>query len=514
MASPQNPNDEATAQEASSAVENPAVQISSNTRNDPSASQFPNAYPQHFSTLNQPFSLKLDRNNYTLWKTMVSTIVRGHRLEGYLTEAIATEFMGSATAVGLWQALENLYGAYSRARMDDMRTYIQTTRKGSLSMTAYLKQKKNWADTLALAGDSYPEAHLVANVLSGLDAEYISIVVQIEARSKTTWQELQDILLSFDSKIERLQTLTSTNKMLNTPPASNPQANMVAKNTNPGRGRGSYANSGSGNRFAGSRGGTNGGRSRGRGRSNGGSKPTCQQQFKGNPNAFIAGPEVVDSDLWFADSGASNHITADASVMTQNQEYGGKETVTVGNGNELSISHIGSGYLKTNGGRFLCLKEILHVPKIAKNLISISKLAAHNDLLIEFYADCCLIKDKATGKALLQGALKEGLYQISSPSSKTTPPSHLSKLKHTSFSGLVAASSVNVTQPSAEKSLNSKIDVWHRRLGHPSSKVLSHVLESTNVKVSQNEMQSFCDACQYGKISCSSFGSQIVLKIY
>ncbi|XP_062104513.1 uncharacterized protein LOC133815719 [Humulus lupulus] len=225
MASPPNPKDGASAQEASSTAENPAAQIPSLTQNEASASQLPNDYPQHFSTLNQPFSVKLDRYNYTLWKTMVSTIVRGHRLEGYLTgakllmgwlyssmtEAIATEVMGLATAAGLWQALENLYGAYSRARMDDLRTYIQTTRKGNLSMTEYLRQKKNWADTLALAGDPYPEAHLVANVLSGLDAEYISIVVQIEARSKTTWQELQDILLSFDSKIERLQTLTCNN---------------------------------------------------------------------------------------------------------------------------------------------------------------------------------------------------------------------------------------------------------------------------------------------------------------
>ncbi|XP_062073110.1 cold shock domain-containing protein 4-like [Humulus lupulus] len=142
--------------------------------------------------------------------------------------------------------------------------------------------------------------------------------------------------------------------MLNTPSATTPQENMAAKNTNPGRGRSTYTNTGSGNRFTGIRGGPNGGRSRGRGRTGGGSRPTCQicgkyghsaavcysryeeshmggdsggtqqQQFKTNPNAFIAGPEVVDSDLWFADSGASNHTTADASVMNQKQENGGQ----------------------------------------------------------------------------------------------------------------------------------------------------------------------------------------------
>ncbi|KAF4363634.1 hypothetical protein G4B88_021751 [Cannabis sativa] len=36
------------------------------------------------NTLSSPFALKLDRNNYVLWKTMVSTIIRGHRLDGFI----------------------------------------------------------------------------------------------------------------------------------------------------------------------------------------------------------------------------------------------------------------------------------------------------------------------------------------------------------------------------------------------------------------------------------------------
>uniref|UniRef100_A0A803QAX9 Retrotransposon Copia-like N-terminal domain-containing protein n=1 Tax=Cannabis sativa TaxID=3483 RepID=A0A803QAX9_CANSA len=36
------------------------------------------------NTLSQPFALQLDKNNYILWKTMVSTIIRGHRLDGFI----------------------------------------------------------------------------------------------------------------------------------------------------------------------------------------------------------------------------------------------------------------------------------------------------------------------------------------------------------------------------------------------------------------------------------------------
>ncbi|KAM6568773.1 hypothetical protein CsatB_016758 [Cannabis sativa] len=159
---------------------NPAAQMSIGTGNGSSSQNLTNNYTQPFNTLNQPFSLKLDRNNFTLWKTMVSTIIRGHRLDGFvngtrpcppefiqtenaaegdqgtevtlnpeyehwvvsdqllmgwiyssMTETIATEVMGCATSAALWRALENLFGAHSRAKMDEYRTLIQTTRKGT-----------------------------------------------------------------------------------------------------------------------------------------------------------------------------------------------------------------------------------------------------------------------------------------------------------------------------------------------------------------------------------------------
>lgn len=51
----------------------------------------------------------------------------------------------------------------------------------------------------------------------------------------------------------------------------------------------------------------------------------------------------------------------------------------------------------------------------------------------------------------------------------------------------------------SHESLNSLIDIWHRRLGHPSGQVLSQVLKGCNQNLNVNELNSFCDACQYGK---------------
>lgn len=77
-----------------------------------------------------------------------------------------------------------------------------------------------------------------------------------------------------------------------------------------------------------------------------------------NFNPFVATPKSVVGPNWYVDSGASNHVTPDTSNMTNPFEYGGKECVTVGNGNSLSISHVGSCLLSSDVG-LLKLKKCI-----------------------------------------------------------------------------------------------------------------------------------------------------------
>lgn len=60
----------------------------------------------------------------------------------------------------------------------------------------------------------------------------------------------------------------------------------------------------------------------------------------------------------------------------------------------------------------LNLHDVLYVPIITKNLLGVPKLAADNNILVEFDANYCFVKDKLTGKEILRGTLKEGLYQL------------------------------------------------------------------------------------------------------
>ena len=99
------------------------------------------------------------------------------------------------------------------------------------------------------------------------------------------------------------------------------------------------------------------------------------------------------------------------------------------------------------------------------------------------------MKDKQTRRVLLEGVLKDGLYQF-----KPSPNISGCNQKHSPyFLGVLSVSKSSVAKPT--NIYISKKDVWHRRLGHPSSKVLNLVCESNNVKISKHEIENFCEAC-------------------
>ena len=117
---------------------------------------------------------------------------------------------------------------------------------------------------------------------------------------------------------------------------------------------------------------------------------------------------------WYADSGATNHVTSDLSNLSLHSEYQGGDRLAIGNGQQLQISHIGKTFLPSHNrsSKQLLIDHILCVPSIAKNLLSISKFTQDNNAYAEFYCDYCVLKDKNTKETLLQGKLEHGLYKL------------------------------------------------------------------------------------------------------
>ena len=116
--------------------------------------------------------------------------------------------------------------------------------------------------------------------------------------------------------------------------------------------------------------------------------------------------------------------------MTTIIEYSCNGMLVLGGGSHLLMSHIGHMNLPTSLS--LKLRNILLVPPITKNLISISKSTLENDVIVEFDSTCYSVKDKKSKVVLLQGKLKNGLYHLMLPSSGNLSSSLPSNLNYQS----------------------------------------------------------------------------------
>ncbi|OMO79651.1 hypothetical protein CCACVL1_13538 [Corchorus capsularis] len=427
------------------------------------------------TNFNHPVQVRLDRNNFLLWRSQLLPVIRGHNLVGFidgtlscpsqtilntstdgsassetpslvqnpqfaawqrqdqlllgwilssLTEPVLAQVVGCTTSHSLWTSLEKLYANQSRNRIMQLRLELQTTKKKNLSISDYLQKLKTVVDNLAIADHPVSDQDLILQILAGLGPEYDSLVVSVSTRSETvTMDDLHSLLLGYEYRLEQhtlaepitANIATKTNSSSSRPPH------------NQERGRGSFRS-----------------RGRGRGRSNTSfnsnastgnftNRPQCQVCSKfghsaldcfhrfdhgyqstqtTNSSALMASSSTVtQDDDWYPNSGASNHLTADLSNMSIHSEYQGHDRVKVGNGTGLPIKHVGSSKLPSLN-RPLYLNNVLHVPSITKNLISVSQFASDNNVYFEFHSSHCFVKDLFSGQVLLKGVLDNGLYRL------------------------------------------------------------------------------------------------------
>ncbi|KAG6748891.1 hypothetical protein POTOM_048829 [Populus tomentosa] len=121
-------------------------------------------------------------------------------------------------------------------------------------------------------------------------------------------------------------------------------------------------------------------------------------------------PDCV-SPLWLGDTGATNHMASHADLVQQPLRFNGPSGVYVGNDDSLRISHIGNSSINL-GNNSLSLKDILVVPQLKENLVSIAKLTKDNNCVFACFPWGYVIKDLATGVILLKGPVKDNLYPI------------------------------------------------------------------------------------------------------
>ena len=128
---------------------------------------------------------------------------------------------------------------------------------------------------------------------------------------------------------------------------------------------------------------------------------------------MIATLATIGDGSWYMDTRATYHLTLNFNNLNAHTPFASLDKVVIGNGNCLNISNIGYSTI-LSVSQSLNLKNILHVPQLTTNLISVNKLCTDNNVTVEFFTNGFVMKDQASKKALLQGNLNHGLYKLSS----------------------------------------------------------------------------------------------------
>ncbi|GFP94834.1 uncharacterized mitochondrial protein atmg00810 [Phtheirospermum japonicum] len=431
---------------------------------------------------------------YTTWllkdKRLLSVIYTS------LSADAASEVIDCTSANQAWEALESVYASASRSHQ--LREELLSLRRGDLSVEDYGKKFKHLCDQLQAIGRPIDVDDKRHWFLRGLGVQFAGFVDTRMAISPVL--PLRDLLhqaLQFDMMLKSMESSSPSpafsavrqNFQMAAPKPSPQPSSCTSQQHHSSRSGGNfnYGNNGSGlgASFNSSRRDNPGG---------GGFRctPRCQicpgehyaDKFSKYLNAlnsnsaahlaqaFTSTCNVSDQTPdWYLDSGASAHMTNQHSALDTHESYSGNGSVIVGNGNVLNISHIGNAKISED----VKLLDVLVVPHITKNLLSISKLTADYPVDVIFSDKFFAIQNRLTKKILAQARCNQGLYLLGR-----------------GIPALVAAIQV--------KRLKAIFDLWHLRLGHGPFSVISLLNKQGCLSVtSVLPNPSLCSSCQLAK---------------
>jgi hypothetical protein len=463
-------------------------------------------------------SIKLSTTNFLLWKSQILPLIRGLKLEHHITssekpvdevtdstgnksnnpdkdqwvfnDGLLTSWLlsnmkeetlsliyGGDTAFSIWSAINEQLLPDSEDNEAQLKNNLYGLSKGTLSLEEYIRKFKDICDKLAAIGKPLSDVDKVFQISKGLGNKYKEF--KIAVLSKPPYPTFNQFIMSLQN-FEQVYLAEEKSSV------DHNQAffSLRGKANNMRGGRGNFRGRGSQNYTQGRL-----NRSHSFQASNSRFPPNANSNWKAPPrqqnkeacqicgrtnhiatkchyryeytnveeNAQEALASLYlndDNDQnFYVDSGATTHMTNQGGNLQNLKPYLGTDKVFVGNGQALPITHKGQIFLKTTQGN-LNLNNILVVPNLKKNLLSVSQLTNDNDCIFEFNSDGFVIKDRKQ-RILAEGHKQGNLYA----------------LKGGNFEALST-----FTEASSE--------IWHARLGHPNLKFLQTLENKQVINVS------------------------------
>ncbi|KAK1647815.1 hypothetical protein QYE76_065620 [Lolium multiflorum] len=199
------------------------------------------------ATLSAAISIKLDQENYLLWKAQALPALYGNDLFGFvdgsnaappkrvpaavgsssqvdnpeyaawrkqdqqvlsgllssLTPAVLGHVQLLKTSEQVWEALDRTFASRSKARIVQLRTALVKPKKRDTSMSAYFQHTKKIADTMATIGNPLGDDEIVSYILAGLGEDHENFTTSmsvIAANEDFTQGDLYGHLTAYEAR--------------------------------------------------------------------------------------------------------------------------------------------------------------------------------------------------------------------------------------------------------------------------------------------------------------------------
>lgn len=161
--------------------------------------------------------------------------------------------------------------------------------------------------------------------------------------------------------------------------------------------------------------------------------------------------EALCNKTWFLDSGATSHVCNSNLAFKSLKYYKTPQFIHIGDNRGLNILGLGTVPLISLDGVCLELKDVLFVPTMVKNLLSVQTLLAINTFCLVFDNTSCTLKDIWSNSIIAHGNLKSGLFEFSM-SSELCSRSVLHSSEHSAAIATLSSS--------------TSAQLWHSHLVH------------------------------------------------
>ncbi|KAL2228492.1 UNVERIFIED_CONTAM: Retrovirus-related Pol polyprotein from transposon RE1 [Sesamum indicum] len=172
------------------------------------------------------------------------------------------------------------------------------------------------------------------------------------------------------------------------------------------------------------------------------------------------------NNSWIIDSGATAHMCNNKTSFDKIDTDVPNSYIHLADDSKHQI--LSSGYLTL--GNIIKLKDVLYVPGLKFNLLSVSKICNNTSIRFEFIQSHCIVQDHMTNEVLAIGCQIGKLYIIKD---QHFDKNHIKKI-------MESCSELGLSV------LSISSETWHRRLGHASQNVMMHTGLIKECKVQEN----------------------------